>query len=631
MDSELDIIDGVGAEAGHVIRTTIGGRNGQSKQAKCRETGRLLPSRRFSKTSATRAGSSSDEFSSVAAHSIATTPVKLKMEQRLANTLRMTVNEKKFIETALLSDLRVDGRRPFDYRRLTIKFGRRRFCAIQQQRFAAASQFMSGGSFPYDKCMNIMNNSPRSAAVTLMIGDEYLKFGCCRTERNDFSATGFGGNANSCSRQIYLTFPADSTFREEDVANYFSKFGPAQGVRIPYQQKQMFGFVTFLYLETVKIILAKGNPHFVCDSCVLVKPYKEKVRKQQHHQLERGEFSSCLSPSGIDSGGPYDLPIGPSMFYNTPEIMLRRKLEEQAELQQAIELHERRLMNLQLMDLKNHHHSHQFQTNMVPNIPIASPAQPHLHINQSLAFRSDGVNQEASEENYSSPAASNSLTVATERQQQHQQQDAKEACNNSNARDSGDSKEQCSNLEDADLHESLEHILPDNLFASPIKSAGEHYIFSTASPEADDSTLVTTTSSNNIPMLPTTSTLNMASLLSCSFQMPRVMGVTMISMLGVDFSLEKLSRAYRRKKKSSSCIAKPYHQQKRKRSVRKISSRLLSSSIPCSSYKASVIPWIITQKKEWRSSLKRNKKVASERQREGKKWGREKKDVLLSD
>ncbi|KAA8533097.1 hypothetical protein F0562_033370 [Nyssa sinensis] len=46
------------------------------------------------------------------------------MEHRLANTWRMTVNEKKFIETALLSDLRVDGRPPFDYRRLTIKFGR---------------------------------------------------------------------------------------------------------------------------------------------------------------------------------------------------------------------------------------------------------------------------------------------------------------------------------------------------------------------------------------------------------------------------------------------------------------------------------------------------------------------------
>ncbi|XXG50761.1 hypothetical protein AAC387_Pa02g4698 [Persea americana] len=45
------------------------------------------------------------------------------MEQRLGNSYRMTVNEKKFIEQALVSDLRVDGRRPFDYRRLTIKFG----------------------------------------------------------------------------------------------------------------------------------------------------------------------------------------------------------------------------------------------------------------------------------------------------------------------------------------------------------------------------------------------------------------------------------------------------------------------------------------------------------------------------
>ncbi|KAI8024024.1 Shaggy-related protein kinase kappa [Camellia lanceoleosa] len=61
-DSEPDIIDGVGAEAGHVIRTTIGGRNGQPKQivsyitehvvgtgsfgvvyqAKCRETGEIV-------------------------------------------------------------------------------------------------------------------------------------------------------------------------------------------------------------------------------------------------------------------------------------------------------------------------------------------------------------------------------------------------------------------------------------------------------------------------------------------------------------------------------------------------------------------------------------------------------------
>ena len=34
--------------------------------------------------------------------------------------------------------------------------------------------------------------------------------------------------------------------------------------------------LTFVYLEIVKMILATGNPHFVYDSRVLVKLYKEK-------------------------------------------------------------------------------------------------------------------------------------------------------------------------------------------------------------------------------------------------------------------------------------------------------------------------------------------------------------------
>lgn len=49
-----------------------------------------------------------------------------------------------------------------------------------------------------------------------------------------------------------------------------------QDVRIPYQQKRMFGFVSFAHPENVKAVLARGNPHFICDSRVLVKPYKEK-------------------------------------------------------------------------------------------------------------------------------------------------------------------------------------------------------------------------------------------------------------------------------------------------------------------------------------------------------------------
>lgn len=61
----------------------------------------------------------------------------------------------------------------------------------------------------------------RSAAAAFMMGEEFHKFGRCRPDRNDFSAMALGGISSSSSRQIYLTFPADSTFKEEDVSNYF--------------------------------------------------------------------------------------------------------------------------------------------------------------------------------------------------------------------------------------------------------------------------------------------------------------------------------------------------------------------------------------------------------------------------
>lgn len=72
-------------------------------------------------------------------------------------------------------------------------------------------------------------------------------------------------------------------------------FGPVQDVRIPYQQKRMFGFVTFVYPETVKLILAKGNPHFVCDSRVLVKPYKEKGKIPDKYDFILCILTHCFS------------------------------------------------------------------------------------------------------------------------------------------------------------------------------------------------------------------------------------------------------------------------------------------------------------------------------------------------
>ncbi|CAL9023518.1 unnamed protein product [Prunus brigantina] len=41
-EMETAVVNGNGTETGHIIVTTIGGRNGQPKQAKCLETGEIV-------------------------------------------------------------------------------------------------------------------------------------------------------------------------------------------------------------------------------------------------------------------------------------------------------------------------------------------------------------------------------------------------------------------------------------------------------------------------------------------------------------------------------------------------------------------------------------------------------------
>jgi len=52
------------------------------------------------------------------------------------------------------------------------------------------------------------------AAAAFMMGEDLHKFSRSRLDNGR-------ADSNPASRQIYLTFPADSTFREEDVSNYF--------------------------------------------------------------------------------------------------------------------------------------------------------------------------------------------------------------------------------------------------------------------------------------------------------------------------------------------------------------------------------------------------------------------------
>ncbi|XP_020203573.1 zinc finger CCCH domain-containing protein 18 isoform X2 [Cajanus cajan] len=153
------------------------------------------------------------------------------------------------------------------------------------------------------------------------------------------------GKYISASRQIYLTFPADSTFSEGDVSNYFSTFGKVEDVRIPSQERRMFGFVTFDDPETVKMILDKGNPHYVCESRVLVKPYKEKPKLMVRKHSDRIEHPVYYSPHYVDIETEATSKFLAPRSCRNPRFLRRVLIEQQEEA--AFEF-QRRFAELQL-------------------------------------------------------------------------------------------------------------------------------------------------------------------------------------------------------------------------------------------------------------------------------------------
>lgn len=89
------------------------------------------------------------------------------------------------------------------------------------------------------------------------------------------------------------------------------------------------------------------------------------------------------------------------MFYNAQEMLLMKKLEERASFEQAVG---RRMMNLQLEDLRNHHyqnHNHhrnnaQFHRSLSMGSSIPSPnALPYSPGNHKLLF--EEADQQVSE------------------------------------------------------------------------------------------------------------------------------------------------------------------------------------------------------------------------------------------
>ncbi|XP_003579005.1 zinc finger CCCH domain-containing protein 53 [Brachypodium distachyon] len=422
--------------------------------------------------------------------------------------------------------------------------------AVRSELMASAFPFSPsprGLNFLLQQQQHQQSDSQRAAAAMMLAGgggDDMHKF-AVRSPRLDRCVSDLA--SNPAARQIYLTFPADSTFSEEDVSSYFSMYGPVQDVRIPYQQKRMFGFVTFVYAETVRLILAKGNPHFVCDARVLVKPYKEKgkvpdrFRKFPH--AHQGDFAGSTTPTGLlDSRDPFDLQspqIGPRMMYanmGSHEAFLRRKLEEQqqaAELQQAIDLQGRRFMGLQLMDMKSrgHHHHHLAS-------PIGSPVGLRhladgngngngngnaLHFDHATSIQDHKMSSGGGLAMMSSAAPAAISAIAEEGKQQLEEGDGdrsspKQGVNSGEEekRESGPpgaaAAPNANGFQESGVEE---HNLPDSPFASPTKANSSIDAAASAAGHNGSPHLVASS------LFPPTSALELPPYKSCFFQVPR--------------------------------------------------------------------------------------------------------------
>nr|QEE59955.1 nucleic acid binding [Betula platyphylla] len=212
---------------------------------------------------------------------------------------------------------------------------------LQAEGYLTESQRHGKAGYSLTKLLARLKNSIRlidrpHGQHAVILAEDASKYMDNRNEKSD------PGPIVSGSRQIYLTFPAESTFTEEDVSNYFNTFGPVEDVRIPCQQKRMFGFVTFVSADTVKMILAKGNPHFVCGARVLVKPYREKSKLNDWKYPDRIEPQIYYSPHYADMDSELH---AMARGCETSRLLRKQLMEEQ---EQVLELERRRLAELQL-------------------------------------------------------------------------------------------------------------------------------------------------------------------------------------------------------------------------------------------------------------------------------------------
>lgn len=252
---------------------------------------------------------------------------------------------------------------------------------LQAEGYLTESQRHGKSGFSLTKLLTRLKNSIQvidrpHGQHAVILAEDAPKFMDHRKDKND------PGPIVSSARQIYMTFPADSTFTEDDVSDYFSvHYGLVEDVRIPCQQRRMFGFVTFHSIETVKLILSNDSEHLICGARVLVKPYREKsklLERKYHERIEQQQqdyFSSHYN--NLESEQLHSIPRG----YDFSSTMLRLRMGEQQQQQQqqqcALERSLSRMTLIQKSVVNQPYFSYQMNELKLP-VPEATERFDHL-------------------------------------------------------------------------------------------------------------------------------------------------------------------------------------------------------------------------------------------------------------
>lgn len=84
-------------------------------------------------------------------------------------------------------------------------------------------------------------------------------------------------------------------------------------------------------------------------------------------------------------------------MFSPQEMMLRKKLEQEAELQHVIEVEGQRMLRLQLRDLKAQNHNNHYMQMFPSGIPYSSPRTSQMLMNHHVSASSHAINEDDSE------------------------------------------------------------------------------------------------------------------------------------------------------------------------------------------------------------------------------------------